>query len=48
MDEAQCLENSKEPVKDNDLVWSEGFLRGYLELEIYQEEMHADYYGVDV
>lgn len=45
--EEQCFEISKELLKENDLIWNEGFMRGYFQLVLSEDEVHADYYGVD-
>ncbi len=47
-DESQSLLMSKELVGNNDLIWNDGFWRGYIELNIGMENVTTDYYGVDI
>ncbi|KAH3683415.1 hypothetical protein WICPIJ_005634 [Wickerhamomyces pijperi] len=44
----QCLPLSEELVDQNNLVWNEGYWRGYYEMSVSHEEIHVKYFGVDV
>lgn len=46
--EGQALAMSQELVRENNLIWNEGYLRGYYELCIARDQIQADYFGVDV
>ncbi|CCH42879.1 Alkaline phosphatase D [Wickerhamomyces ciferrii] len=46
--ESQSLIMSKELVENNDLIWNDGYWRGYMELNINMNNVTTDYYGVDI
>lgn len=47
-DEDQCLLLSRELVSENDMIWNEGYWRGYYELSVGKEQIDVKYFGVDV